>query len=64
MKPDAKKPAKEIKAEMLPSRFSRTDVTGDVSYARINNNYAKKPPADPVLDTTAQNYFRVMIGGR
>lgn len=58
------KPAKEIKAEVLPSRFSRTNVTGDASYARINNNYAKKAPADPVMDMTAQNYFRVLSGGR
>jgi|GEM_PF-1294212 len=64
MKPDAKKPAKEIKAEILPSRFSRTNVTGDASYARINNNYAKKAPADPVMDLTAQMYFRAPFGGR
>lgn len=64
MKPSAKKPAKEIKAEMLPSRFSRTNVTGDLSYARINSNYAKKPPADPAMDMTAQMYFRVPFGGR
>lgn len=55
---------KSLKSEILPTRFSRTNVTGDVSYARMNNNYAKKAPADPVMDMTAQNYFRVPFGGR
>jgi hypothetical protein len=38
---------KEIKSEVVPSRFSRTTVTGPNDMARAMNNYSKIQKPEP-----------------
>lgn len=40
------KPGKQVAAEMLPTRFARSSVTGGDIFRRSLNDYAKASPAD------------------
>ena len=40
------KPGKQIASEMLPSRFSRSSITGGDIMRRSMSDYAKATPAD------------------
>lgn len=40
------KPAKQIAAEMLPTRYSKATITKGEPFRRSMNDYAKMSPAD------------------
>lgn len=58
----AKKPAKSVSSEVLPSRHALSQIVKGDPYFRSISNYAKKTPAD--ASGLAQMNLMRMFGGR
>lgn len=58
----AKKPAKSVSSEVLPSRHALAQIVKGDPYYRSMSNYAKKTPAD--ASGLAQMSLMRMFGGR
>ena len=58
----AKKPAKSVASEVLPSRLAMAQIVKGDPYYRSMSNYAKKSPAD--ASGVAQMHLMRLFGGR